>query len=184
MTSDTAARLRGIPSLTGASPSAMPEPAPSTPEALFLAWLDEALDTGVAEPLAMTVSTVDADGVPDARVLLLKDVDASGWAFASERSSAKGIQLASAPVAALSFWWQAVRRAVRVRGRVVEADAAESLADFDARPASSREGRDGSDWVLWRVVPDHVEFWQGADDRHHVRLGYDRTSSGWDQSRL
>lgn len=184
MTSDTAERLRGIPSLTGASPSAMPDPAPATPEALFLAWLDDALAAGVAEPLAMTVSTVDDGGAPDARVLLLKDVDASGWAFASERSSPKGVQLAGAPVAALSFWWQPVRRAVRVRGRVEEADAAESRADFDKRPASSREGRDGSDWVLWRVVPDHVEFWQGADDRHHVRLAYDRTTSGWEQRRL
>ena len=88
--------------------------------ALSLTWLDDALAAGVAEPHAMTLSTVDAEGRPDARTLILKEVDRLGWAFASTRSSAKGRQLAMHPAAAPSFWWPARVRAVRVRGPVVQ----------------------------------------------------------------
>jgi pyridoxamine 5'-phosphate oxidase len=184
MTNDLATRLRGIPTLTGASPSDLPATPPARPEEQFVAWLDEALAAGVPEPLAMTVSTVDDDGVPDARILILKDVDAAGWAFAGTRGSGKGRQIAHRPLAALSFWWQPVRRAVRVRGRVVEASAAESLADLEARPASARAGMDPADWVLWRVVPDRVEFWQGADDRRHRRLVYEPAGADWSSTLL
>jgi pyridoxine/pyridoxamine 5'-phosphate oxidase len=110
----------------------------------------------------MTLSTVDADGMPDARVLVLKDVDERGWAFASTRSSVKGGQLDDEPHAALTFWWQPVVRSVRIRGRVVEASRDESLADLRARTAAAQDGVDADDWILWRVVPDRIEFWQGS----------------------
>lgn len=70
-------------------------------------------------------------------------------------------------------------RAIRVRGRVVEADPEESAADLARRPAAVRASLDPGDWVLWRVVPDHVEFWQGSPDRRHRRLAYDRDATGW-----
>ena len=66
----------------------------------------------------MALSTVDADGVPDSRMVLLKDVDARGFTFYSNAESAKGLQLAERPVAALLFHWKSLRRQVRVRGAV------------------------------------------------------------------
>lgn len=175
----TAARLRAVPSLTGDAPAFDPSDAPADPVALFLSWLDDALDRCVAEPLAMTLATVDSEGMPDARTLLLKDVSEWGWAFAGHRRSAKSMQLAGRPSAALAFWWQPLMRAVRVRGRVVEATAEESAADLAARSRSARARVLPGEWMLWRVVPERVEFWQGRPDRDHVRLIYRLRDRGW-----
>ncbi|MFC0675351.1 pyridoxine/pyridoxamine 5'-phosphate oxidase [Brachybacterium hainanense] len=166
--------LRSLPALTGTAPGPLPTSPPVRAEDLFRAWLEEAIAAGVPEPHAMTVATLGEDGVPDARVLILKDVDARGWAFASTASSTKGRQLAAAPTAALTFWWPALLRSVRVRGPVREADAGETAADLAARSPAAREGVAPGDWRLWRVVPDTVEFWQGREDRRHERLVYDR----------
>lgn len=161
MDTTPAAWLRERPSLTGSAPTLHPESAPDDPLALFLNWITAAAEAGVAEPHATTLATVDADGVPDARTLILKDVDERGWAFAGTRSSAKGRQLAANPAAALNFWWQPVLRAVRVRGPVVEAPAGESTADLAARSATARAGVVDGDWALWRIVPSRIEFLAG-----------------------
>lgn len=167
--------LRAIPSLTGSPPALDLTGLPQEPLGCFAQWLAQALDRGVPEPLAATLSTVDADGMPDARVLLLKAVDERGWAFAGSAASRKGRQLAARPAAALSLWWQPLVRAVRVRGRVVPASPAECAADLAARSEAARAAVRPQDWRLWRLVPDRVEFWQGAPDRQHLRVVYTRT---------
>ena len=86
----------------------------------------------------MTLSTVDADGMPDLRVLLLKELDDRGWQFATDADSAKGRQIAGQPVAALGFYWREQGRQVRVRGSVVPLDRETSASDFLARPLGSR----------------------------------------------
>lgn len=174
-----AAWLRSRPALTGTAPALHPGSVPDEPLVLFLNWITTAAEAGVPEPHAATLATVDGDGMPDARTLILKDVDERGWAFAGPRSSAKGRQLAANPAAALNFWWQPVLRAVRVRGPVQEASAEESAADLAARSAAARAGVAEGDWVLWRIVPSRVEFWQGAEDRRHTRIVYTRAASGW-----
>ena len=88
-----------------------------------MAWLRVAVAADVPEPRAVTLSTVDATGVPDGRVLILKDVSSEGWAFASTASSRKGLLLEAHPVAALSLWWQPLMRAVRVAGAAVACPA-------------------------------------------------------------
>jgi pyridoxamine 5'-phosphate oxidase len=130
--------LRGLPVFDRPLPAFDTESVPGEPSALFLSWLHEAIDAGVSEPHAMTLSTVDADGRPDARVLILKDVDADGWQFATATTSAKGAQLAASPHAALSFHWREQGRQVRVRGAVTAADPGVSAADFLAKPDGSR----------------------------------------------
>ncbi len=172
-----AAWLRSLPTLTGRAPEF--GQVPDDPVALFRSWLAAAVDRGVPEPHAMTLATVDADGMPDARTLILKDVSRAGWAFAGDRRSAKALQLTMRPAAALAFWWQPMVRAVRVRGHVQEASAAESAADLAARSPAAREGIAVEDWALWRVVPERVEFWQGSPDRRHVRVVYRRGDGGW-----
>jgi pyridoxamine 5'-phosphate oxidase len=130
--------LRGLPVFDRPLPAFDTESVPGEPSALFLAWLHEAIDAGVSEPHAMTLATVDAGGRPDARVLILKDVDADGWQFATAASSAKGTQLAASPHAALSFYWREQGRQVRVRGAVAAAGPSVSAADFLAKPDGSR----------------------------------------------
>lgn len=174
--------LRARPSLTGTAPTLHPEAVPGDPLALFLNWIATAAEAGVAEPHAATLATVDAEGLPDARTLILKDVDERGWAFAGPRSSAKGLQLAANPAAALNFWWQPVMRAVRVRGPVEEASAEESAADLAARSPAARAGVAAGDWVLWRIVPTRIEFWQGSKHRRHTRIVYTRDASGWNRT--
>lgn len=182
MTTGDAAQLRAIPALTGKIQAAE-QALPQHPVELFRRWLQEALDAGVPEPHAMTLSTVDAQGLPDARVLILKDIDERGWAFASPASSAKGEQLAGQPFAALSFWWQPLVRAVRIRGAVVEASREECQADLAARSAEARAAVSPGDWRLWRVQPSQVEFWQGATDRRHSRIMYTCVEGKWSHSR-
>ncbi|WP_091348419.1 pyridoxine/pyridoxamine 5'-phosphate oxidase [Micromonospora rhizosphaerae] len=130
--------LRALPVLAQQMPSFDPATVPAEPTALFADWLAEAVAAGVDEPHAMTLSTVDADGAPDARVLILKDLDATGWHFATSSVSAKGRQLATNPRVALSFHWREQGRQVRVRGTTVPADPDVSRQDFLARPEGSR----------------------------------------------
>ena len=86
----------------------------------------------------MTLSTCDAAGQPDARVLILKDLDQHGWWFATNAASAKGVQLAGCPSAALTFYWPIAARQVRVRGPVVAGRAELSAADFLSRSIDAR----------------------------------------------
>jgi pyridoxamine 5'-phosphate oxidase len=171
--------LRGRPALTGTAPSWDLDALPDDPALLFEEWLRGADAAGVPEPHTTTLATVDADGIPDARTLILKRVDEQGWAIASTRSSRKGAQLADEPAAALNFWWQPQVRAVRVRGIVVEATPEESAADLAARSAAARADVQDGDWVLWRIVPTRIEFWQGSRDRRHTRVVYERAGRDW-----
>ncbi|MCM2412461.1 pyridoxal 5'-phosphate synthase [Streptomyces sp. RKAG290] len=116
-----------------ALPAFDPATAPPTPLPLFHSWFAEAVAAGQAEPHAMTLATVDAQGLPDVRTLLLHDADERGWHFATHATSAKGRQLAGLPYAALGFYWPAQGRQVRVRGPVTAAGAAESRADLHVR---------------------------------------------------
>lgn len=171
--------LRGRHALTGVSPDWDLDALPENPVDLFTTWFQEASDGGVSEPHTATLATVDLDGGPDARTLILKRVDDRGWAFASTLSSRKGQQLASVAAAALNFWWQPQVRAVRVRGRVVEATAEESAADLAARSAAARAVVAEGDWALWRIVPSRIEFWQGSRDRRHTRVIYAPQGDAW-----
>lgn len=171
--------LRAQPALTGTPPQLDLATLPDDPTALFAEWIRTAAEHGVAEPHAATLATVDADGMPDSRTLLVKDVSSRGWAFAGPRASAKASQLEVSAAAALNFWWQPLRRAVRVRGSVHEATAAESDADLAARAPVAQEGLGSGDWVRWWLAPVRVEFWQGATDRRHLRVVYTRDGEMW-----
>lgn len=112
----------------------------SDPIALFAAWLGEAAAKEPADPEAMTLATVDAEGMPDARMVLLKGHDARGFVFYSNQESQKGRELAANPRAALVFHWKSLERQVRVRGAVEPVTAEEADAYFNSRPRGSRIG--------------------------------------------
>jgi pyridoxamine 5'-phosphate oxidase len=103
-------------------------------------WHVQALEAGVAEPNAMTVATVGLDGVPDARIVLAREVDDRGLVFYTNFTSAKSRQLDAAPAAAAVFSWLDLHRQVRVRGAAARVADAESDAYFTTRPRGSQLG--------------------------------------------
>ena len=110
------------------------------PIAQFRHWFQDALDAQVLEPNAMTLATATADGVPSARVVLLKGVDARGFAFYTDYRSRTGAELEANPRAALVFWWAELERQVRVTGHVERVSRDESLAYYRTRPRGSQLG--------------------------------------------
>ena len=110
------------------------------PFRLFTAWLGEATAAEPRDPTAMTLATVDADGLPNARMVLLKGVDDRGFVFYTNIDSQKGRELDVHPKAALVFHWKSLNRQVRVRGTVENVAAAEADAYFATRPKQAQIG--------------------------------------------
>ncbi len=106
----------------------------------FRVWLDQALDAQIPEPTAMTLATATPEGVPSARMVLLKGFDANGFVFYTNYQSRKGHELAVNPHAALTFYWPELERQVRVEGSVMHVTAEESDVYFNSRPLGSRLG--------------------------------------------
>jgi pyridoxamine 5'-phosphate oxidase len=121
----------------------LPDPLPGEPLALVAQWLAEATRAKVQpNPNAMVLATVDAHGAPSARVVLCKDIrpDAGSITFFTNYLSRKGAELAANPRVAVVMHWDALRRQVRLEGRVTPTTAAESDAYFASRPWQSRIG--------------------------------------------
>jgi pyridoxamine 5'-phosphate oxidase len=108
-------------------------------------WLEDAVAAAIPEPTAATVATVDAHGLPDARVVLLRGSDDRGVWWFTNRQSAKGSQLAANARAAVVLWWEPLERQVRLRGPVELLPDEESDAYFASRPRGSRIGAWASD---------------------------------------
>jgi pyridoxamine 5'-phosphate oxidase len=126
------------------------------PIALFGEWLAAALRAEPNDANAMTLATVDGQGMPDARMVLLKGVDDTGFTFFTNFESAKGRELLAHPKAALVFHWKSLRRQVRVRGDVAPVSEAEADAYFASRARSSQIGAWASDQS--RELPDRLAF--------------------------
>ena len=110
------------------------------PWKLFRGWMTEATASEPNDPTAMALATVDADGLPNVRMVLLKGADEDGFVFYTNRDSNKGCELAANPQAALVFHWKSLRRQVRARGAVTAVSDAEADAYFASRPRDSRIG--------------------------------------------
>ena len=129
-----------------ASQSAGPPLNPGAdPMSLFAEWLEAAKASEVNDPNAMALATVDGDGLPDVRMVLLKGVDAGGFVFYTNLHSAKGQELAANPKAALLFHWKSLRRQIRVRGAVTAVSDADADAYFATRARASQIGAWASD---------------------------------------
>lgn len=131
-------RLRDVPVLQGASSDDNFAQLGTTPHEAFEHWLNEAIEAGVKEPHAMTLSTVDDMGFPDARVLILKNVDSRGWHFAVKSSTPKGRHIAQNPHVALTFYWPEICRQIRIRGVATQLPEPECREDFSQRPQGSK----------------------------------------------
>jgi pyridoxamine 5'-phosphate oxidase len=110
------------------------------PLRLFAAWFAEAQRSEPVNPEAMTLATVDPDGMPNARMVLLKGFDERGFVFYTNTDSIKGHELAAAPRAALTFYWKSLQRQVRLRGAVEPVSEAEADAYFATRSRMAQIG--------------------------------------------
>lgn len=110
------------------------------PFALFAEWLGEATKSEPNDPNAMALATVDPDGLPDVRMVLMKGFDQHGFVFYSHIASQKGREIAANPKAALLFHWKSLRRQVRIRGAVTPVTEAEADAYFATRPKQAQIG--------------------------------------------
>jgi pyridoxamine 5'-phosphate oxidase len=110
------------------------------PLRLFAAWFEDAKKAEPSDPEAMALATVDADGLPNVRMVLLKGFDERGFVFYSNEGSRKGGELAANPRASLAFHWKSLRRQVRLRGAVTSVSATEADAYFASRQRSSQIG--------------------------------------------
>jgi pyridoxamine 5'-phosphate oxidase len=110
------------------------------PLALFERWFEEARASEPNDPEAMALATVDRDGLPNARMVLMKDFSESGLVFYTNAESAKGGELAATPKAAVLFHWKSLRRQIRIRGTISEVSDEVADAYFKSRPRDSRIG--------------------------------------------
>lgn len=174
----------------------------------FATWWEEAVNAQIDEVNAMTLATASSDGVPSARIVLLKGFNEAGFSFFTNYDSFKGQQLAENPKACLVFFWKELERQVRVTGLVDKLDGNTNDEYFNSRPVESRigavvspqsrviGGREWLDqqyqeklkengaierpahWGGYLVKPVLVEFWQGRPGRLHDRLQYSLMDTG------
>lgn len=151
------------------------------PFAQFGKWWKEALDAGVDEANAMTLATASADGMPDARIVLLKGFDDKGFTFFTNYHSSKGQQLLENPRACLVFFWRELERQIRLSGLVVPVSDQESDEYFNSRPEGSRIGAwaspqseviDGRAWLEQNEQKIREDFLDGKISRPPHWGGY------------
>ena len=178
------------------------------------AWLEDARNAGEPMPEAMTIATVTADGMPAARMVILRGIS-PGLVFFTDATSDKGAELAANPrAAAVLHWLRPAHRQVRAAGPVEPAGQEAAREYWLTRPSATRHNvaashqsrvipdlaalrarvqdmqLSGADiprpprWGGFRVLPDRVEFWQESPDGLHDRIRYQRTGDGWTTERL
>lgn len=118
---------------------------PADPQVLFDDWFEAAQREPTADPTAMALATVNAEGRPSARIVLLKAADPRGFVFYTNYQSRKANDLDARPFAALTFWWPWLKRQVRIEGAVERVAGSESDAYFASRPRLSQIGAWASD---------------------------------------
>lgn len=140
------------------------------PIAMVRRWLDDAIAAALPEPAAMVVATVDPDGSPSARTVLLKGLDERGFVFYTHHSSRKGVALAAEPRCALLMPWHPLERQVRVEGVAERVGGDEAAAYFAVRPRGSQVGAHASPQS--QVVGGRTELEERFADAD-ARLGDD-----------
>lgn len=111
-----------------------------SPTEQFTLWMNQAMEAHVLEPTAMNLATVDTNGKPSSRIVLLKGLEENTFVFFTNYSSHKGVDLAQLPFGALNFFWPELERQVRIEGNIKKVSAADSDVYFASRPYASKIG--------------------------------------------
>ena len=171
-------------------------------------WLTQAFEAGIEESNAMVLATVDHQGQPDSRVVLLKELD-QGLVFYTHYESKKGRDLNANPKACVNFYWASLERQIRIQGTVERVSRQQSIDYFQSRPKGSQIGAvvspqsqsiESREWLRarhlrletqneethcpetwggYRLIPSELEFWQGCRNRLHDRICYQKTDDAW-----
>ena len=153
----------------------------ANPMQQFQKWWEQVLASHIDEPNAMTLATASADGLPSARIVLLKGFDERGFVFYTNYNSVKGLQLEENPKACLIFFWKELERQVRIVGLVEKVPAEESDAYFHSRPLGSRIGAwtspqsqviSNREWIEAEFEKRKAEFGEGPVPRPPHWGGY------------
>jgi pyridoxamine 5'-phosphate oxidase len=178
-------RLRALPVFPDDLPRFDPDSVPDDPLELASSWLADAVDSGLLQPHAATWSTVDSEGAPSSRTLILKDLTDEGFWFATPSDSPMGTDLAGNSAAAMHLYWREQGRQVRVTGTAVPGPPAVSSADWAARSPAARAEADPATWTAYLLRPVSVEFFAASSTRSHQRVLYRRATDGsWTRERL
>lgn len=169
--------LRALPGFPPELPVLDPTDVPDDPMALFREWLDAAIASGARQPHAFDLLTLNAEGAPVGRVLIIKAIDERGIHFSTHASSRKGGQLEDENRASMLFFWRESGRTVRISGVATPLSDEESQRDWEQRP--TYDGAPNLDWRVYALDPSEFEFMQAREDRQHVRLEYQREGDGW-----
>lgn len=129
---------------------------PQNPLDFFKTWYDQACQTEINDPNAMSLATISTDGFPSVRIVLMKDYDQDGLVFHTNLESQKGKDLMANPMAALCFHWKTAKRSVRLQGTVDIIKQAEADAYFSSRPRGSQIGAWAS--LQSRILPERMEL--------------------------
>ena len=183
----------------------------ASPFEQFDRWFKQALESGIPEPNAMSIATATPQGVPSLRTVLLKYYDDRGYVFFTNYTSRKAGEIAENPEVCMLLPWVTLERQIIVYGRAEKISRAETLKYFLTRPRESQLGAWVSHqsqvistrklllmklgelrkvplpdfWGGFRIVPHHMEFWQGGPGRIHDRFLYTLLpDSSWDIRRL
>ena len=186
---------------------------PPHPINLFDAWFQLALSKNIPEPNAMVLGTVNSEGNPRSRVVLLKDYSMEGFVFYTNYLSDKGNEIDLNPNICLNFLWLEIEKQVRIEGIAVKVSEHDSADYFNSRPDGSKIGaiisqqskpianRDELElrlakfdlssalikpkhWGGYNITPTLFEFWQGRENRLHDRIEYKLEENNWKYQRL
>jgi pyridoxamine 5'-phosphate oxidase len=180
----------------------------------FRDWFLEAVESKIEDVNAMTLASSSVGGIPSARIVLLKHFDEKGFTFFTNYDSRKGAELETNPFGAILFYWKELNRQVRIEGKIEKVTESESDEYFNSRPVESQISaiiskqsfiidsrkhlenklaefkkskaniQRPNNWGGFRLVPDHIEFWQGRPNRLHDRILYQGSNEKWKMSRL
>lgn len=188
---------------------------PENPIKLFSDWFNNAdSKSNEIEPNAMSLSSIDLNGVPITRVVLLKKFSNDGFVFCTNYSSTKGKSITKNPNVCMSFFWSSLEQQVIINGKASKVSEADSDNYFNSRPIGSRLGaiisnqseiipsreylenklkknnlennsvKRPKNWGGYIVDPTSIEFWQGRENRLHDRILYKKENNIWNYVRL